>query len=159
MLKIKTIAGTTEPSLECDAGFICLRGADSPRPEVLIAQYHYLSIEIKWYYLLVLLKHHAEQSDRYNRGLSQDGVKGKKCPPGNYCLQGALSATPCPAGTFNPYEGGEEVCSLKLSTVHVIKFILILLIKRLMWLPWHKFLMEVSTVQMMWYTGLKAFRM
>ena len=34
-----------------------------------------------------------------------DGVKGRKCSPGNYCGVGALTETPCAPGTYNPYEG------------------------------------------------------
>ncbi|RQX68437.1 putative GCC2 and GCC3 domain protein [Toxoplasma gondii CAST] len=31
--------------------------------------------------------------------------KGERCPPGHYCPQGSFEPVPCPAGTYNPYEG------------------------------------------------------
>ena len=30
------------------------------------------------------------------------------CPPGHYCLEGAVKATPCPAGTYTPYPGASD---------------------------------------------------
>ena len=29
------------------------------------------------------------------------------CPQGNYCERAAVEAVPCPAGSYNPFEGGE----------------------------------------------------
>ena len=33
-----------------------------------------------------------------------DGVKGRACTKGKYCVAGALSETSCAAGTYNPYD-------------------------------------------------------
>ncbi|PFH32688.1 GCC2 and GCC3 domain-containing protein [Besnoitia besnoiti] len=40
-------------------------------------------------------------------------VMGYKCPPGYFCLEGALEPTPCPPGTFSDQPGGTslDACS------------------------------------------------
>ena len=40
-----------------------------------------------------------------------------ECPAGRYCLEGALSATECPLGTFRPNKGGAQVCRENILTL------------------------------------------
>ena len=65
--------------LNCDAGFICLPGSLTNRPEAL--------------------KNSPEMNE----------VKGYRCPEGNYCESGAVSETQCPPGTYRELDRGESV--------------------------------------------------
>mmetsp|Transcript_25097 Transcript_25097/g.27849 ORF Transcript_25097/g.27849 Transcript_25097/m.27849 type:complete len:558 (+) Transcript_25097:3592-5265(+) len=40
-----------------------------------------------------------------------DGITGKICPAGGFCLQGALTVSSCPTGQYNPAEGAKNSSS------------------------------------------------
>jgi len=37
-----------------------------------------------------------------------DGITGKICPSGGFCLKGAVAVSDCPAGQYNPVEGAKN---------------------------------------------------